>query len=318
MDLERGAVAAPRSLCPGTGVVSPETCITMAAPAKVNLYLGVGSVRADGYHNVETVMHALALADTVVLRSARVLSLAGGEALGVAAEQNLAYRAAEALARRLDRDPGVHITLDKRIPAGAGLGGASSDAAAVLAGLPLLWGVDVEHGVLTDIAAGLGADVPFFLTGGTSLLAGRGDVFVRHVPSPRLEIALIKPDAPVPTAEAYAAFDRLGGPEPSGPANTITACESHDPARVGRALFNNMTLPATELVPEIADVLAVCDADPGVIGSALSGSGSAVFAVCASCEDAARLAAHAAGLGYWSCSTRSSDAGVHLVAEECA
>lgn len=294
--------------------MAPDRRIVMTAPAKVNLYLGVGAKRPDGYHEVETVLQTIALADTVTLRSSRGLSLSGGDALDIPAEKNLAFRAAAALAHRLDRSADVHLTLTKRIPAGAGLGGASSDAAAVLAGLGRLWDIGIEQDViLLEVAASLGADVPFFLAGGTALYGARGDVLIGKLPSPSLEIVVVKPPRPVPTAQAYEVFDRLGGPESPGPESVAAACAARDAARVARELHNDMTGAAIALVPEIAEVFTLCHAVPGVLGCALAGSGSAVFAVCESSGVAAQIAARAEEDGFWSCATRSTDAGVHVV-----
>ena len=287
----------------------------MAAPAKVNLYLGVGGLRRDGYHDVETVLHAIDLSDTVTLEPGSGVSLAADTPLGIPAEENLAHRAAVALADRVGRSPDVHIALEKRIPAGAGLGGASSDAAAVLAGLPILWDVEVGAEVLAEVAAGLGADVPFFLTGGTALYIGRGDVFERRVDAPALDIAVLNVDEPVSTALAYAEFDRLGPLAPPGARMTVEACESGLVAAVSAALFNNMTDAATSIVPRIADALAYCREQEGVVGGAVSGSGSAVFAVCESREAARAVASAAERAGYWACAAASSSVGVRRVAE---
>ena len=145
--------------------------VRVQAPAKVNLFLGVGEVLADGYHAVTTVMHAIDLRDEVVLAPAGVLSLVCVPDVGVPAERNLAWRAATEMGSRFGRDPRVEITLTKHTPHGAGLGGGSSDAAAVIAGLAYLWGADRRDDRCIGAARALGADVAFFL--GED---GRGDV----------------------------------------------------------------------------------------------------------------------------------------------
>jgi len=289
--------------------------IVVEAPAKVNLHLSVGDVRPDGFHDVETVLHALDLCDTVTLERSRGLSLVCDVDLGIPAEANLAMRAAVALATVLNRVPDVRITLEKRIPAGAGLGGASTDAAAVLAGLPSLWEVEVSGDTLRQIAVGLGADVPFFLRGGSGLYSGRGDVFVEEIDVPVLDVALVKPRSHVSTARAYAMFDRIGVSSRTGAATIIAACRSGDPRAVAGALHNNLTEAAVALVPEIADVMAVCDAHPGVLGCLLSGSGSAVFAVCDSSESASGLAERGQAQGLWARATRSRADVVRRIAE---
>ncbi len=289
--------------------------VVMTAPAKVNLYLGVGAVRADGYHDVDTVLHEIDLSDTVTLTPARGVSLDADVALGILPEENLAYRAAVALAERLGRSPDVHISLEKRIPAGAGLGGASSDAAAVLAGLPALWQTEVATDVLTEIAAGLGADVPFFLVGGTALYTGRGDVLEHSVEAPSLDIVVVNVGAPVPTARAYAEFDRLGSLAAPGPVRVLEACGSGSAIAVAEALFNNMTDAAIAIVPRIADALEWCRGRADVAGCAVSGSGSAVFAICGTRAAALEVASAASDAGFWARATRSSSVGVRRVSE---
>ncbi len=277
----------------------------LSAPAKVNLYLGVGARRADGYHDVETVLQTLSLSDTVVIEPAGGLSVACDTDLGLPAEENLAYRAALALAGTLGRVPRARISLTKRIPAGGGLGGASSDAAAVLVGLARLWGYTdssedgAMNAVLHEVAASLGADVPFFLGGGTALFGGRGDVLASCYATPHLNIALIKPDEPVPTGAAYAAFDRLLLPAPPGPGAVADACATGDAWGVARVLYNNMTEASVSLVPAVGDVLCWSGRAEGVLGTAVAGSGSTVFAVCESGSAALEVAEEARCRGWW-------------------
>ncbi|MDA3935420.1 MAG: 4-(cytidine 5'-diphospho)-2-C-methyl-D-erythritol kinase, partial [Actinomycetota bacterium] len=183
--------------------------VIVTAPAKVNLHLCVGSRRPDGYHDVETVLQSLEVADEVSLDRADNLSLTCEPTVGASETGNLGYRAAEALAHRLGRSPAVSISIRKSLPYGAGLGGGSSDAAAVLVGMAALWGMDPRDPLLVSVAADIGSDVPFFLVGGAALYTGRGDEFVRSLPFLDMSVALVKPPPPVPTGLAYAAFDRL-------------------------------------------------------------------------------------------------------------
>lgn len=169
--------------------------LRLVAPAKVNWTLEVLGKRPDDYHEVRTVLQTVALADSVVLAPADRLSLRlWGEAGPLArepAEANLAWRAAHALQERADVGWGATIELEKRIPVAAGLGGGSSDAAAVLRGLNRLWGLGLSTNDLREVAAGLGSDVPFFLTGGTALARGRGELvtFLPDAPPQRLLLA---------------------------------------------------------------------------------------------------------------------------------
>lgn len=289
----------------------------MRAPAKVNLHLGVGGVRPDGYHDVDTVLQALSLADEVVIGPGEGLSVTTEPDIGLAAEDNLAYRAARALGAAFGREPEVSIRIVKHVPMQAGLGGASADAAAVLVGLAHRWGVGPGGApLLREVAAGLGADVPFFLGPGTALFTGRGDVPVRPLPTPLLEIALVRPPVPVPTGEAYAAFDRLGGARPPGPDAMVRACESGEAERVAAELYNNMTAASAGLVPEVADALAFVESAPGVLGAAMAGSGSAVFAVCDSADAAGRIATAAHARGWWASSATSVHVGATVTEGE--
>ena len=188
------------------------------APAKVNLWLAVGSRRTDGMHDVDTGYQAIDLADRIEIARApdgvEVDCVVRGDlAAGVPeGEANLAARAARLLATRTGHDLRVSIVIEKRIPAGAGLGGASSDAAAVLLALGRRFAVpDPEH-TLLDLAAELGADVPFFLAGGTRRARGIGDELAPAAsPSERWGI-VAWPGVRVATAEAYAWLDEARGP----------------------------------------------------------------------------------------------------------
>lgn len=185
----------------------------MEAPAKVNRELRVGPLRPDGFHEVRSRIVSIDLADRIEIAESageRVLFTCEGNAPGD--ETNLVVRAAEALARRLGRPPAVRIHLEKRIPAGAGLGGGSSDAAITLLALRRLWHAAVEMDELAEIASTLGSDVPFFLQGGEAEVTGRGER-VRPLPdSPPVELLLVVPPFPIATARVYAAHRRDDSP----------------------------------------------------------------------------------------------------------
>jgi 4-diphosphocytidyl-2-C-methyl-D-erythritol kinase len=169
--------------------------LELIAPAKVNLILEVTGRRQDGYHDIASVMQAIDLADRVRLTPAVDIELAlvGEELRGVPFEgpRNLAYAAAQALmAMAGSTGLGARIELDKRIPAGMGLGGGSTDAAAVLRGLNRLWGLDLRDDDLLDVAAAVGSDVPFFIVGGAALVTGRGEQVKALPDPPPLDITL--------------------------------------------------------------------------------------------------------------------------------
>lgn len=288
--------------------------VRVIAPAKVNLFLGVGPVRADGYHDVTTVLHALELHDTITLSPAEKPTLTCSADLGVPAEENLAYRALVALADALGREPQVAIELDKRIPHGAGLGGGSSDAAAVIAGAARIWGVDPLDERCVGVAASLGADVPFFLQpSGCALMVGRGDAVARVLPAmPGLPAVIVKPPAPVPTARAYRAFDEH--PAPAGrPDAVVSALEASDAAALAAALQNNLQGAAGAVVPEVAEALAWVSGSAGVAGAIVAGSGSAVLGLCVDDDTAARLADAAAQQGWLGMPTALAGAGVRVM-----
>ena len=156
----------------------PTGSVTVRVPGKVNLFLGVGDRRPDGYHELATVFHAVSLYDDVTVRTSDLLSLnvLGEGAHEVPAdERNLAWKAAELMAEHVGRVPDVEITIDKSIPVAGGMAGGSADAAAVLVGMNMLWELGVPRRDLHAMAAELGSDVPFALHGGTALGTGRGE-----------------------------------------------------------------------------------------------------------------------------------------------
>ena len=300
------------------------------APAKVNLRLAIGARRLDGYHNAVSIMHALALHDVVYLRRMPGTPAVPGEDLPVKItmvgcgdveapevppEKNIAVRAVRALVVALAGkgeeasaaiDSGIEIRIEKNIPSEAGLGGGSSDAAAVLAGLARLWHLESADGnaMLESVARSLGADVAFFLRGGCAYLDGVGDCF-SHALEPRREsVVLVKPAGGVSTAAAYTTFDQL-------PQLAESVAASQAQAQAARTaneieLFNNLAVAAESLMPELADIRSWLESQPGVVGALLSGSGSATFAVCDSFDAACRIVAAARTRGFWARTTAFS------------
>jgi 4-diphosphocytidyl-2-C-methyl-D-erythritol kinase len=183
--------------------------VRIPAHAKVNLRLEVLGKRADGYHELRTIFQTVSLHDSVRLRSSRrpgiTLSVTGNETLSQEPqEKNLVYRAVDALRRELKLRAGVEILLEKRIPAGRGLGGGSSDAAAALLGYLRLTERKMGAAQLMSIAAGLGSDVPFFLFGGRALGVSKGDEIYPLPDIPKVSLLIVSPkDILVPTPDAY-------------------------------------------------------------------------------------------------------------------
>jgi 4-diphosphocytidyl-2-C-methyl-D-erythritol kinase len=294
------AGAAPSSFARGDTPMP----MTLSAPAKLNLYLAVGALRSDGYHDVTTVLMALDLADDVTVEPASALSLVCEPDVGVSSERNLAWKAALAMSETFGRPAGFAIRVAKRVPAGAGLGGGSADAAAVIAAIAAAWGVPRDDTRIDAVAGALGADVLFPLHGGCALYEGRGEVLSRRLELPRAHFAIACGPDPVTTADAYTMLDRLGcGPAP-GPGRVAAALASGDPAALGGAIHNDMTAAALALVPHIADALACMAETDRCLGSALCGSGSAVFGVFACAADAGAAAAAARQRGLWAATAR--------------
>lgn len=252
---------------------------TWRAPAKINLWLQVGAPRADGMHEVDTGYQAIDLADRVeISRAPEGIELScevGGEfAAGVPdGEANLAARAARLIAERTGHSLRVRIAIDKRIPPGAGLGGASSDAAAVLLALARRFAVpDPEH-TLVELAAELGADVPFFLAGGTRRARGIGDDLApARSPAERWGL-LVWPGVEVSTRDAYQWLDEARGGRDIPPFSP--------PGVVGRG--NDFEPVVIAHRPEVARPLEVLSGGPAR-AVRMSGSGSAWFALYASEE----------------------------------
>ena len=181
--------------------------LTVSAPAKLNLFLHVTGRRADGYHTLESLLVALDWGDTIELACRDDGSIVRTVELpGIAADEDLALRAAHALQRETGCTLGVGIGVTKRIPRGAGLGGGSSDAASVLLGLNRLWGVNLPRAALARIALTLGADVPFFIGGEPAVARGIGEQLT-SVTLPSMWVAVIAPPVAVATATIFGAAE---------------------------------------------------------------------------------------------------------------
>jgi 4-diphosphocytidyl-2-C-methyl-D-erythritol kinase len=283
--------------------------VEFLAHAKVNLFLAVGARRADGYHEVITVLQALDLADELVIEAAGdEISLTCEPDLGVADADNLAWRAADAW--RSETGRGAHIRLVKRVPTGAGLGGGSSDAAAVLSALGTRSAEG--RGLVAKVAAGLGADVPFFLGPGTALMGGRGDELLEVLPTPTLDIVVVNPGVPAPTSAVYGLLDRMIRPASPSADAIVAAVRSGDRRSIADAMHNDMAEAAASLVPEVRSALRFVETSPGVLGGMVAGSGSSVFAVCEDGASASECAGAAQARGWWSCATRTSAVGSRL------
>jgi len=285
------------------------TTVRVRAHAKINLSLAVGPVRPDGYHPLETVFQSLALHDTLsvtVRRGPFALTCTDPEVPVDA--RNLVWRAAqqvwEALGRR-GEPHGVAIAINKHIPMQAGLGGGSADAAAALVVLHRLWTAKRARTDLATIAARLGADVPFFLMGGTALGLGRGDDLYPLTDATPYHVVLALPGFGVSTSAAYGWLDadRRAG---------VTAQALHGEASLalwpGRNLrvVNDLEAPVLRRHPALARVREAL-ARAGADAAAMTGSGSAVFGLFATAARARRAAESVAGQGTMALLTRTVD-----------
>ena len=272
--------------------------LTLTAAAKVNLALEVLGKRADGYHELATVMQTVDLADRLVLEDADALALTATSPDVPADGGNLALRAAVALREAAKVDRGVRIRLDKRIPIAAGLGGGSADAAAVLLGLNRLWSLRWPLARLAAVGETLGMDVPFFLTGGVALGTGRGERLTALTGMP-LALVLVNPGAPVSTAAVYGRVTPAMYSDGARAKTVIAALATRKPARLAASLYNGLEAAATGLSADLERMRAALLA-AGALGAAMSGSGPTVFGVARSFEQARQIRARLAR-GSWSC-----------------
>jgi 4-diphosphocytidyl-2-C-methyl-D-erythritol kinase len=261
--------------------------VTVAAPAKLNLFLRVLARESDGFHSLETLFCLVSLADTVVAtrREERVVSIEVEGADVGPPEQNLASRAAALVLEATGHPFGVHLRLTKRIPVRAGLGGGSSDAAAALHAVNALAGGAVPRHELLQFGARLGSDVPFFVTGAPLALAwGRGERLFRLPPLPAAPALLVTPPVGIDTSEAYRWVDatRVADARRGAVALDLDALSRW--GDIGRMAGNDFESPAFERMPGLrAAFEALAGTHPLVCR--MSGSGSALFAVYRSARD---------------------------------
>lgn len=252
--------------------------ITVSVPAKVNLQLSVGPLRADGFHELATVFHAVDLVDTVTARPSTELRITveGADHARVPTDQqNLVWRAAELLAETMGVEAHANLHIVKAIPVAGGMAGGSADAAAALVACDALWGTHCSSAQLQELAAEIGSDVAFALVGGTAIGSGRGEVITPVLTRGTLHWAFAVFEEGLSTPAVYAKCDELRGtdvPVPQISDALLTALATGDAPGVGRALGNDLQPAAIALRPELADVLEIGE-DYGAIGQIVSGSG---------------------------------------------
>lgn len=295
---------------------APSPQLTVLAPAKVNLTLAVLARRPDGYHELESVMQALALVDRLDFwldeaaagPALEVTPVQGSQAAVPAGEENLVLRALRALEARLGRRLPLRLRLTKGIPAAAGLGGGSSDGAAALWGANRLLRLGLPAGELAEVAAGLGADVPFFLMGGTALARGKGEVLSPLPFTGPVPVVVAWPEVAVSTADVYGGLQLGLCGRRRGYEALLAALSRRDMAMAGLHLHNDLEAVTLARYPQVAALKGRLSA----LGAPalMSGSGAAVFALARSRAEAVTLARQVAGGGVTAVATAFSPRGV--------
>lgn len=279
-------------------------------PAKVNLHLGVGPLRADGFHDLVTVFHAVALFDDVVATPADTLSLTvSGRTDGVPTdERNLAWRAAALLAERTGVEPGVALHLAKAIPVAGGMAGGSADAAGALLACARLWGVDAD---LPALAAELGSDVAFPLLGGTAVGTGRGEVLETVPCAATLHWVFAFGTEGISAGDAYREFDRHPPhPVPTRPAALLDALADGSAHDVAAHLHNDLQAAALRLRPALEGTLH--DGRDALAGL-VSGSGPTCAFLCADADHAGELVRVLTGAGHEAIATTGAARGAEVI-----
>ena len=298
MDNSGSSEPCPARTCGGA------TTVRVEAPGKVNLFLSAGAPGADGYHPLTTVFQAVRLIETVTARSqshaARgsiTLSLEEDAAVPTDSS-NLAVRAARLLAETTGVTDGVDLTIRKRVPVAGGMAGGSADAAATLTACNTLWGTDLGPDELRDLAARLGADVPFPLLGATAVGHGRGDRLTPLMTRGRyLWVLAFAARGGLSTPAVFGRFDELAAASPSEgagaapvdvPEEMTAALRVGDARALAAALHNDLQEAAVSLRPELAEVIGVAEG-AGALRAIVSGSGPTVAALVPDATSATRV-----------------------------
>jgi 4-diphosphocytidyl-2-C-methyl-D-erythritol kinase len=280
--------------------------VTVRAPAKVNLHLGVGDLRGDGYHDLTTVFQSLSLTDevTVAVTDDPGIDVRGEGADDVPTDgSNLVWKAAHALAEHVGRDPDdpkLRITINKGIPVAGGMAGGSADAAAMLVALANLWRLEIGRDELATVAAQLGSDVPFVLQGGVALGTGRGEQLVPVLSRHTFHWVIALDRGGLFTPEVYRELDRLraeGNPPRVGAVEPVLeALSSGDPNQLALLLGNDLQAAAVSLRPGLRRTLRA-GVNAGALAGIVSGSGPTCAFLCTDNETALGVATELSGAG---------------------
>ena len=263
----------------------PVKTVTVRVPAKVNLQLSVGPREADGFHNVVTVFQAISIFDEVSITLAQPnsgvsISISGDHTHGVPTDSNnLAVKAVELIAQEYDLEIDVHIEIKKSIPVAGGMAGGSADAAATIVAIDYLFSLGMNREEMSEIAAQLGSDVPFMLSGGTAIGTGHGEALTPALSRGTYHWVLALSSVGLTTPAVYAECDRLRAEldiaEPQTHEVLMQALLAADPKTVGASLTNDLQAAACSLRPALRLVLDVGQ-EYGALGALVSGSGPTV------------------------------------------
>ena len=284
-----GVPAGPRDPSTPPPRSGSASSLRVEAPGKVNLFLSVGASGTDGYHQLTTVFQAVRLIETVTARrqSARdrgtvTLTLEEPDADVPTDASNLAVRAAELLAETTGVSEGVDLLLRKRVPVAGGMAGGSADAAATLVACNILWGTGLSLLELSALAARLGADVPFPLTGATAVGSGRGDLVTPIMTRGSYHWVFALAEEGLSTPAVFRRFDELTGTGAPAvrdvPEALTSALRAGDAPALAASLHNDLQAAALDLRPELARVIAVAE-EAGALRAIVSGSGPTIAAL---------------------------------------
>lgn len=298
--------------------------ITVRAAAKINLHLGVGRAREDGFHPLDTVYQAIGIHDDLTLTEADVLTIETlvadhiDSAAVPGGADNIVLRAARLLAEHAGRPATGAFGVRKDIPVAGGMAGGSADAAAALVACDRLWDLHTPDEVLLALAAELGSDIPFSLVGGTARGVGRGELVTPVADHGAWWWVAAPSTEGLSTPAVYRHFDtmRPEAPEVPAPADALLAAlATGEPLRLARALHNDLQEPAIDLRPELGDLITLGESE-GALRGMVSGSGPTVVFLCESAEGARATALGLAGSGHDAVLTATGPvAGAHVVSQ---
>jgi 4-diphosphocytidyl-2-C-methyl-D-erythritol kinase len=251
--------------------------VSLSAPAKINLFLEILSKREDGYHNIESVLQTVNLFDEITLTKTRSgIKVFPSYSYLQPNEEDLTQRAAKVIFRAHGIKSGLEIKINKKIPVGAGLGGGSSDAAAVLRGINELFDLGLTKSSLLKLAQEIGSDVPFFIQGGTALVRARGEIISPLPPLKKGQFILIVPPLRISTQWAYQNYS-FWSPRRKNIQPFLSALRKEALDEIGKLLYNAFEKLIIDNYPQVAQIKKELEKNRFLLGSSLTGSGPCIF-----------------------------------------